>query len=59
MDKVFPKERFGNYISEEDFKKRLKELKIEEQKAKSYNNKKWLKNLRAYLEEETGLKSNY
>lgn len=56
---IFPQKRFGSYISEQEVRKRLRELRREEVFAKTYAEKKRLSKLRDYLEKETGLHGKY
>jgi hypothetical protein len=59
LEEAFPQERFGSYLSENEAKKRLRELRSEEYRAKTWDEKKRLAKLREYLEKETGLKGKY
>ena len=59
LEEVFPHGRFSGYISETEAKQRLRELRKEEYKARTYGDKTKLNRLRQYLEGETGLKGKY
>lgn len=59
LEQAFPSKRFGSRISESEVKKRLRELRTEEYRAKTWDEKERLGRLRDYLEKETGLKGKY
>lgn len=59
IERGFPSKRFGDYISESDAKKRLREMKKEEGKAKTSEEKIKINRARRYLEDQFGLKGKY
>jgi len=54
-EEIFPRSRFGDYIYKEEVLKRLKELKKEMMRAKTYAEKNRLDKLIKYIQEEIGL----
>ncbi len=59
LDEALPSSRFHTYISGREVEKRLRELKSEEHKVQSSQEKSRLKSVRKYLEKGTGLKGKY
>lgn len=59
LDELFPERRFSSHISQDEAKTRLRELRRDEYKAKTYGEKTKLSRLRHYLEGETGLRGKY
>jgi hypothetical protein len=59
IEEALPSRRFSTYISEGEVKRRLKELRREEYRAKTGAEKTKIGNLRKYLEKQTGLKGKY
>jgi len=59
LNETFPSRRFSTYISEGETKTRLRELRREEYRAKTYTEKSKLGGMRKYLEKQTGLKGKY
>jgi len=59
LEKTFSPGRFSTYISEGEAKTRLRELRSEEYRAKTYVEKSKLAGMRKYLEGQTGLKGKY
>jgi hypothetical protein len=54
-EEIFPRNRFGDYIYKEEVLRRLKELKKEMMRSKTYAEKNRLDKLIKYIQEETGL----
>jgi hypothetical protein len=59
MNELFPSNKFGDRISEQEVKNRLRQLKSEEYRAKSSEQRKLLSKQRTYLENVTGLRGKY
>jgi len=59
LNEALPSRRFSTYISEGETKTRLRELRREEYRAKTYAEKSKLGGMRKYLEKQTGLKGKY
>jgi hypothetical protein len=59
INEALPDKRFSTYISESEVKKRLRELRRDEYKAQSGEEKSRLKGTRKYLEKQTGLEGKY
>ena len=59
LEKTFSPGRFSTYISEGEAKTRLRELRSEEYRAKTYVEKTKLAGMRKYLEKQTGLQGKY
>ncbi len=59
INETFPSRRFSTYVSKGETKTRLRELRNEEYRAKTYAEKSKLAGMRKYLEGQTGLKGKY
>ena len=59
IDEIFPRSRFQGYISEIEAKTRLKEIRTEEHRARTGDEKTKLSRMRRYLEQEFGLQGKY
>jgi hypothetical protein len=59
INKIFPQNKYGTHISKEHVRRKLKELRTDEYKAKSNFEKQEIRRTRNFLERETGFKGKY
>jgi hypothetical protein len=56
VNELFPKDKFGNYISEKEVKQRLREMRKEIHKAGKEAEKKEVRRKKDFWKERTGIK---